>query len=211
MKGLDATIQTANASKAHDKRHILTYISDNVNDIDAEPPKEHENYEALNDAVRGAFASTMAVLQSACGGGDDEWQRMLRAMSKSIKNDKMQFNFEAGSGWDDLSAERAVEMINHLPPSIKGLVIVDAPYGSPFMDEVIDWIEKSTSLKYLHIACTCVGGRNRGRDVGIGLAKTLAAKNTTETLKLSYTDLMGSRNAVSGPKHSTRSWNEVLH
>jgi len=74
LNGLDTTIQTANASKVHDKRHILNYISDNLNDIAAEPPKEHDNYEALNDAVRGAFASTIAVLESACRGGDDEWQ-----------------------------------------------------------------------------------------------------------------------------------------
>ena len=128
------------ASKAHDKTHVPNHISDNVNDLDAEPPKDHDNYEALHDTVRGAFASTIAVLQSACDGGDDEWQRMLIAMSKSIKKDIIQFDFGAGKGWDDLSAERAAEMIHHLPPpSIEGLVISrGAPYGSPFMDSVID-------------------------------------------------------------------------
>jgi len=35
---------------------------------------------------------------------------------------------------------------------------------------------------------------DEGRDAGIRLAKTLAAKNTIESLKLSGTDLMGSRN-----------------
>jgi len=65
-----------------------------------------------------------------------------------------------------------------------------APYGSPFMDAVIDWIgEKSTNLKSFEIWNTCVG-----RDAGIRLAKTLADKNTIESLKLSRTDLMGSRN-----------------
>jgi len=192
LKGLDTTIQTANASKEQDKRHILNYISDNVNDLDAEPPEEHYKYEALNDAVRGAFASSIAVLQSAYL-GDDDWQRILTAMSKSIKKDKREFDFRAGRGWDDLSAERAVEMINHLPPSIEGLRIRSAPYGSPFMDAVIDWIEKSNNLKTLHIHTTCVGGRNGGRDTGIRLAKTLTAKNTIKSLKLFKTD-MGSRN-----------------
>jgi len=96
--------------------------------------------------------------------------------------------FRAGWGWDDLSAERAAEMIHNLPPLlIEGLVIRLAPYGSPFMDEVIDWIEKkSTNLKTLVIASTCVGGRNvdDGRDAEIRFAKTLAAKNTIETLWL---------------------------
>ena len=62
-----------------------------MNDLEAEPPKEHEKYEALNDAVRGAFASSIAVLQSACGGDDDEWQHILKATSKSIKKDDMVF------------------------------------------------------------------------------------------------------------------------
>jgi len=156
MKCLDTMIQTAKASKEHDKTHILNYISDNVNDLDAEPPKEHEKYEALNDAVRGAFVSNIVFLESACGGRDDEWQRILRAMSKSIKKDGMEFNF---SGlWGDLSAERAVEMINHLPPLIEKLEIQCAPHGSPFMDAVIDWIEPRTSNLLLFIVCVLVEG-----------------------------------------------------
>jgi len=65
------------------------------------------------------------------------------------------------------------------------------------MDAMIDWIEKkSTNLKSLKILYTCVCGRNvdEGRDVGIRLAKTLAANSTIESLKLIETDLMGSRN-----------------
>jgi len=196
MNGIGTTIQTANASKEHDKRHILNYISGNVNDLDAEPPEEHEKYEELNDAVRGAFASTYVVLQSACGGGD-EWQRILKAMSKSIKKDTMWFDVRGGHGWNDLSAERAVEMISHLPPSIERLEIDSAPFGSPFIDGLIDWIDKkSTNLKSLDINGTFVGGRNvnDGRDAGIKLAKTLADMNTIETLWLGQTDLMGSRN-----------------
>ena len=40
--------------------------------------RKSEKYEALNaDVVRGAFASSIAVLQSAYGGGDDEWKYIL--------------------------------------------------------------------------------------------------------------------------------------
>ena len=53
-----------------------------------------------------------------------------------------------------------LEMVSHLPPSIEGLVIGCAPYGSPFMDAVIDWIEKkSTNLKSLQIEHMFVWGR----------------------------------------------------
>lgn len=52
------------------------------------------------------------------------WTRVLIAMSKSIKKDGMEFLFYAsGDGWDYLSSERVVEMINinHVPPSIERL------------------------------------------------------------------------------------------
>jgi len=118
-------------------------------------------------------------------------------MSTSYQTVEMKFNFEAGNGWDDFSAEMAVEMMSHLPPSIEGLGIDYAPYGYPFMDAVIDWIEKkSTNLKSLRISHTFIGGGmkvNGGQDAGIKLAKVLAAKNTLETLSLDHTDLMGSR------------------
>jgi len=52
-------------------------------------------------------------------------------------------------GVGSLCAERAVEMINHLPPPIEGLKINSAPYGSPFINAMIDWIDKSNNLKYL--------------------------------------------------------------
>jgi hypothetical protein len=105
-----------------------------------------------------------------------------------------------------LNAKRAVEMINHLPPSIDRLEIDHAPYGSPFMDALIYWIEKkSTNLKELRIHFTCVGGRNvdNGRDAGIRLSKALAGKNTIEELSLFHTDLVGSRNVDE--------WSEAFH
>ena len=100
-------------------------------------------------------------------------------------------------GMHCLSAEMAAEMISHLPPSIESLKIAYAPYGSPLIDAVIDWIEKKfTNLKSLDIKYTCVCGRNvdDGRDVGIRLSKALAGKNTIERLWLDRADLMGSRN-----------------
>jgi len=45
------------------KVHILNFISGNNGSLDAEPPKEHPSYDALNDAVRAAFTSTIPALQ----------------------------------------------------------------------------------------------------------------------------------------------------
>ena len=166
----------------------------------------------MNDAVQGAFASSIAVLQSACGKGNNEWQRILIAISKSIKKDEFLFHF--GCSWK-LSAKRAVEMINHLPPLIESVRITYAPFGSRFMDALIDWIEKkSTNLKSLVIDCTCVGGRNvdDGRDAGIRLSKALAGKNTIKKIDLLYTDLMGSRNVDEWSKafHKMTSLKELV-
>ena len=154
-------------------------IRDITKDVIDEFNKHHKHEEEGEKYVN--MKEPIAVLQSAYGGGDDEWQRILTAMSKGINKEKneMAFNFEAGSAWNDLSAERAVEIINHLPPSLEELWIWHAPYGSLFMDAVIDLIETSTNLKDLTIYGTCVCGRyvDEGRDAGIKLAKTLAAKN----------------------------------
>jgi len=166
-------------------------LNHDFNNDDRSYEYEGEKYVNMKEPI--------AVLQSACGGGDDEWQRILTDMSKGINKEKnkMELHFYSdSSAWNDLSAERAVEMINHLPPSIGKLDIFGgSKYESPFMDAVIDWIEKkSTNLKSLQIDHVFVCGRNGGRDAGIELAKTLAAKNTIESLCLYSTDLIGSRN-----------------
>jgi len=53
--------------------YILNYISGNNDILDAEPPKEHPSYDALNDTVRAAFALTIPALQRACRGEGDKW------------------------------------------------------------------------------------------------------------------------------------------
>jgi len=65
---------------------------------------------------------------------NNEWQRILRAMSKSNEKDEMDFHFEASSGFNGLSApaKRAVAMISDLPQSIEeGLAIRYAPLDHP--------------------------------------------------------------------------------
>ena len=106
-------------------------------------------------------------------------------------------------GWDDLSAERAAEMISHLPPSIQILMIANAaPYGSSFMDGLIEWITNATHIKCLAIETTCVCELNGGRDVGARLADALSTKNTLEYIVSNHSDLIGSRNV--------NEWTEAL-
>jgi len=199
----DIMVETAKASIKHDKRHILNYISGNTDNINVEPPTKHVRYDALNDALRGAFASFIPALQSACREGNEKWQAILTVMSKSITKE-MAFDFKVGydwdargalDSWDGLSAQKAADMISHLPPSIEELLIDVAPYGSIFIDALIEWIKTiAKNLKYLGIRFTCVGGKDEGRDAGVRLAEALATNNTLHALWLRGTDLVGSRN-----------------
>jgi len=157
----------------------------------------------LNNAVRGAFASSIAVLRNGSREGNSQWQQILTTMSKSFKKDKMIFDFEAGDGWDHLSAERAAEMISHLAPSTEELEIQYAPYGSPFIDALIEWVKNATNLKRFTIRYTFVGNTDGGRDAGVRLAEALAGnKSTIEKIQLQWTDLIGSRNI--------NEWSEAL-
>ena len=171
----------------------MNFLAGNTDNHDSEPPEEHHNYAALNDDVRGAFASIFPSLQILSFEGGDCWQRVLTAISKSIKMDMMMFDFEVG-GWDHLSAELSTKMMSQLPPTIEGLVVRYVPYGSTFMDGIIEWVKKATNLKYLFFGEICVGWIDGGRDAGVRLAAALATNNTIETLRLVRTDLMGSRN-----------------
>ena len=116
----------------------------------------------------------------------------------------MIFHFEAGDGWDHfLSAERAAELISHLAPSTKELEIQYTPYGSLFIDALIEWVKNATNLKRLTIRYTFVGNKDGGRAAGVRLAEALAGNNTTiENLQLQWTDLIGPRNV--------NEWSEAL-
>ena len=200
-------VQTAKASREKDEMNILHYISGVGRGSSPKssskssssptkylgfkqpqprprPPKEHGNYDILNDAIRGAFASTIAVLQYTSRGvtnpatntntntatnkntathldpQQQRWQNVLTIMSKSTCIKSMEFDFDSSVGisWNHLTAnpQKAAEMISHLPPSLENLTIYSAPFGIGFLDAVIDWIRNdATHLKSLAIWYTC--------------------------------------------------------
>jgi len=65
FKAVTVMVETAAASNGADKKHILNVLAGNIDNLDAEPPKEHPNYAAMNEAVRDAFASSIRVQHAA--------------------------------------------------------------------------------------------------------------------------------------------------
>jgi len=194
ISALTIDVENADASVANDKIHILNYIQDPyASDFNKAPTVNHPNYDKLNRVVRGAFLSSIPALQYALNKGDEDWHLALKIMCNSIKTCTMSFDFRLG--WDKLTKEKAVELIRHLPVTIRGLEIFFAPYGEEFVKGIVEFVATATNLKRLNIRFTFAGGLKGGRDCGMGLAKALEKHPSIKELTLFGTDLIGQRNA----------------
>merc|ERR1740136_66109 len=68
-------------------------------------------------------ANSQASLQGAAKDGDEEWMEMLVALSNGTKKDDMTFDFGSTGGFSGLTATRAIQLMSHLPLTIKRLDI----------------------------------------------------------------------------------------
>merc|ERR1712008_154689 len=194
-KALNISVENAEASVNDDRVHILnSIIGKSTADINDPPPKTHEKYTELNDALKSIFAASQASLRGAVYDTDEIWMEMLVALSKGTKKDEMYFNF--GDEFRELTATRATQLMSHLPLTIKRLIIVDAEYGSEFMEALIEQVGKFKNLEKLGIFNTKVGDEKGGQEAGVRLAKVLATNTTIKSLELYDTDLIGSDNVV---------------
>merc|ERR1719491_2832394 len=146
-KSLAIKVEEADASQESDRVHILNTIIGNTKEqLNDNPPKSHDKFVALNDSLRGRFASSVASLQGALKEGEAIWKEMLVAMSKSTSKSAMEFNFS--SGWvKDLTAVQAAQLMAHLPLNMEGLDIYAANYGPEFINAVIERIKEFNNLK----------------------------------------------------------------
>ena len=187
---IQVQVENAAASVDSDRVHILNAIVGQTN-LNKEPPKSHPNYTSLNETLIANFAASEGVLQSALQAGGDEWEAVLKAMSKGqpILNE-MTFNFEKGLGWDGMTTDQAVQMIHHLPLSVAEMQISHAPFGPAFISALADWIELSIGLKKVSIGHTYGGWK-----AGALLARAISTNPTIEWISLYKTDLMSLQNA----------------
>jgi len=197
MKSLRIRVEDAEASKESDRIHILNSIIGKLEGgINDPPPKDHERYIALNNALRGTFASSPETLIAALKKGDMEWKEILTVLSKVTVKGTMKFDFNPCGDWRELNLAQATRLILHLPLTIEGLTIEKAPFGIEFMKILIQQIKTFTNLKSLRISHTLVGGMNEGRDSGLHLAEAIASNSKIEKLNLYKTDLIGVRNVA---------------
>merc|ERR1740136_180867 len=141
-------------------------------------------------------ANSQASLQGAAKDGDEEWMEMLVALSNGTKIDDMTFDFGSTGGFSGLTATRAIQLMSHLPLTIKRLDIFNAEFGSEFMEALIKQVEQFENLEGLAISDTLVGGEMGGKEAGVRLAKVLAANTTIKILFLYDTDLIRIDNVV---------------
>ena len=193
-------IENGQASKEPDRIHILNSIVGNIGSrINDAPLTKHREYDKINDALRARFVSTddrliRALLQLS----DDEWSLFLLALSKGEHTiESMVFDFEeAGPSWSETKVERAIELVRHLPPTIRELYIHNADFDERFFESVIQHVEKTIALRTLFLYKTKVTGRGEeeGQRIGERLAGTLINNMTITWVSVMKTDLLGSDN-----------------
>ncbi len=198
-KILQTKVESARASSESTRVAILKSIlgEDIVATIEKDEnlPRYHQKYTFFNHELTAAFSASFGILQAAAREGEDAWKLALGAMSRGKMDGGVEFDFQEGSGWDDITASQAGEMISYLPRHLESLSIENAPFGEPLLDGIITWIKKSENIKLLKIKHFFVGGPVEGREAGIRLAKTLKGNKTLEGISLCFTDFVGVRNA----------------
>ena len=155
---------------------------------------DHETKQTNDAAVVNKFRNVdVSSLQSALQSGDATvWSATLNAMSKGTNSIKMELNFE-NEGWKGITAEKAVCLIDHLPPTVTRLEIYNANFGVDFVDSVSNYIRTTSKLDHLALRSTEAGGED-GRQAGVRLAEAVSSNTTLTTLCLESTDLLVEEN-----------------
>lgn len=201
-KSLAINVETADSTEESDRIHILNSIRGNCGDgINDTPPKKDPKYNAVNDAVRAGFISTVPSIKAAAKETDNDWNKFLLALSKGGKELKMDFNFSEGcgfgeDGWDGLTADRATQLIKHLPLTIVELNVSHAEdkFGTPFIDAVSKHVSESSRLDKLWLSDISVGGEEGGK-AAVRLVEAIDANNSLKEFYLGgETDLLGLNN-----------------
>jgi len=145
-------------------------------------------------------------LRLAAEKGGTRWSKWLETFSTHTPPNHGTFhlNFKSGGNFDYLTDEKATELVQHLPLTIKKLKIWYATFRSEFMDALIERVKKFEKLEELVIHYTYVGdekgvlldvgGEKRGQKVGGCLANVLGDSTTIKSLRVYNIDLVGSEN-----------------
>jgi len=195
LRALAVRVGGAQATEERDRVRILNSIVGRVGESLNDPPfVTHEQYDVVNDAVKALFASSQANLQAASRDSDEVWMKFLAALSKGHGGMMgFWFDFEE-DGWSGLTADRAIQLVAHLPPTVPELWINYANFGKGFVEAVIQHTAGSTNLKELNLRNSIVGGEEESSELGIRLAEVISTNNTITSLNVQSTKLLVSTN-----------------
>jgi len=172
-KSLDIKVEDAKATEKSDRAHILNLIRGSTGDaINDTPPTMHDSYTAVDNALKSTFAITVATLRVAANEDDRVWNNFLTTLSKEEKEITMHFDFSE-VGWRDLTADRATQLVAHLPLTIYELIIDKADFGRIFWETLSQRVEKCLKIKVLEIWDTKVGMLMRLGEVGDNVTSKL--------------------------------------
>merc|ERR1711879_216886 len=109
-------LEEGQATVDTDRRHILNSIVGRVNtELDLEPLATHDNYQNVNDILRGRFSS--ATLGVGAQQDENIFQAYLSALSRSGVTSLF---FDVPN---DLSEGKHHKLVNALPISLESMVI----------------------------------------------------------------------------------------
>jgi len=180
-RSLSIKVEKAKASEEIDRIRILNAI---IGCGDSNPPPTHHKYDEVNDAVIAAFISTTSTMRLMEKESDDVWQSFLTALSKGKKDLVLMF-----AGWMGTTANRAKELMSHLPLTVTNLTIWNGNLGVEMIDAVTEHVANTTKLDYLFLWQTHAGGEE-GRKAGERLAGAMVVNTSVRSLVLRHTDLV---------------------
>ena len=118
-------------------------MGDGINDTPLTSPCR---YDDVNSTLKTTFALNIPNLKSALKEGEAVWNQYLIAMSKGKKEIKM-MNLDFNR-WNEILVVQATQLITGLPQNIDYLWILNANFGTDFVDALIQRVLRSRYLDY---------------------------------------------------------------
>ena len=94
---------------------------------------------------------------------------------------KLDFNED---GWKGMTADRATELVSHLPLNIRKLEILEAKFGVKFAKALIERVGQCKKLKHLFLYGISCGDVDEGEELGVRMAEVISANVTIEKIWL---------------------------
>mmetsp|Transcript_117685 Transcript_117685/g.344674 ORF Transcript_117685/g.344674 Transcript_117685/m.344674 type:complete len:642 (-) Transcript_117685:204-2129(-) len=180
LRAIKMSVQTASASIDADRVHILSAIAGS-RDLDANPPKDHPNYDAMNSAIRSRFA--VAVIVNVARDHPEEVGSFIRAICSDAARAELDLQVPNSSFDDDMLRELA----ESLPRGMESLGL--GLGGTPVQDGGV--VALGQSLERLRALRSCslyVNSRTLTSKAAASLGAGVGALANLSSLTLLFTD-----------------------